>query len=434
MASSRDPVASDDDSTIKVAPKRERGDKLLGNIKLKKQPPKHNKPGNWRDGSIIDVDDKKKGTDSPSTNSIASPGPVVNILDDSARETFATGRPLEDSPDLQVCKHCKKSILKTAARLHVQACLKAKKEKQQKKKEAKEARDREKKGLPSKDVDGDGDTKMGSDDDDDEEKGPGGLKSTKKGAGKNNGDAKGKKRKADGEGEKGPKQKKKKEEPKPKAPKPKGPVDVERQCGVLKDGVPCARSLTCKSHSMGAKRAVPGRSLPYDMLLSQYQKKNQAKQQKAAIDANAPLEDEELLNGPIDSDEELLAVQSGLANWNPQPLVPPLIQYPIQYRYRDERLWEQLHNATNGFSLNICKVKGLGAQKAAPGVENSGENAGGGGGGDETMGGMGENGGGNGNGSAEAGLGISGGPVRRPSGFVLQGVPQKKQSIAATRA
>lgn len=47
---------SDDDSTIKVAPKRERGggDKLLGNIKLKKQPPKHNKPGNWRDGSIID--------------------------------------------------------------------------------------------------------------------------------------------------------------------------------------------------------------------------------------------------------------------------------------------------------------------------------------------------------------------------------------------
>ena len=62
-----------------------------------------------------------------------------------------------------------------------------------------------------------------------------------------------------------------------------GPVDVERQCGVLKDGVPCARSLTCKSHSMGAKRAVPGRTLPYDMLLSQYQKKNQAKQQSVSF-------------------------------------------------------------------------------------------------------------------------------------------------------
>ncbi len=30
---------------------------------------------------------------------------------------------------------------------------------------------------------------------------------------------------------------------------------------------------------MGAKRAVPGRSLPYDMLLAAYQKRNQAKQQ-----------------------------------------------------------------------------------------------------------------------------------------------------------
>lgn len=48
---------------------------------------------------------------------------------------------------------------------------------------------------------------------------------------------------------------------------------------LLPNGQPCARSLTCKSHSMGAKRAVAGRSLPYDMLLAAYQKKNQAKQQ-----------------------------------------------------------------------------------------------------------------------------------------------------------
>jgi hypothetical protein len=63
-----------------------------------------------------------------------------------------------------------------------------------------------------------------------------------------------------------------------------GPVDVERQCGVLlPNGMPCARSLTCKSHSMGAKRAVAGRSLPYDMLLAAYQKKNQAKQQSTCL-------------------------------------------------------------------------------------------------------------------------------------------------------
>jgi SCA7, zinc-binding domain len=61
-------------------------------------------------------------------------------------------------------------------------------------------------------------------------------------------------------------------------PKPKKQVDVEKQCGVLlPNGRPCARSLTCNRHSMGAKRAVPGRSRPYDMLLQAYQKQNQAK-------------------------------------------------------------------------------------------------------------------------------------------------------------
>jgi len=386
----------------------------------------------------------------------ASPGPVVNPLDDNARETFPTGRPLEDGPDYMICKHCKRNVLKTSIKTHLIACLKQKKEKAQRKKEQKEAREREKKEAGKEnDKDEEGDTKMEDDDDDDEaspeKKGPGGLKSAKKSAGKKVELEKGKKRKADADAEKGPKQKKKKEEPKMKAVKPKGmpsiynlsptvtteptsasphpegasdysqphlrggddllsegernllmlmeactsisksassreggasdlqpcpaprtpsphtppvrgyfttcrkrgyssssgtaitrrdfftpnphtspprgyftlshrrvysaacgtpikrrelfapnpnlptpsksqrtctkmiegPVDVERQCGVMKDGVPCARSLTCKSHSMGAKRAVPGRSLPYDMLLTAYQKKNQAKQQSA---------------------------------------------------------------------------------------------------------------------------------------------------------
>ena len=54
-----------------------------------------------------------------------------------------------------------------------------------------------------------------------------------------------------------------------KPAKPKGPVNVEIQCGVpLPQGGYCARSLTCKSHSMGSKRSVPGRSAPYDQLLA----------------------------------------------------------------------------------------------------------------------------------------------------------------------
>lgn len=55
----------------------------------------------------------------------------------------------------------------------------------------------------------------------------------------------------------------------------KGPVDFDRQCGVINDkNLPCSRSLTCKSHSMGAKRAVQGRSKPYDELLLEWNRLN----------------------------------------------------------------------------------------------------------------------------------------------------------------
>ncbi|TFK17321.1 SCA7-domain-containing protein [Coprinopsis marcescibilis] len=54
----------------------------------------------------------------------------------------------------------------------------------------------------------------------------------------------------------------------------KGPVDYDKQCGVINDkGLPCSRSLTCKSHSMGAKRSVE-RSRPYDELLLDWQRAN----------------------------------------------------------------------------------------------------------------------------------------------------------------
>ncbi|PBP27070.1 esterase [Diplocarpon rosae] len=375
-ASYRASHASDDESTIRVVPSRR--DKL---IKLKKPAPRYNRPGDWRNGSIVDggppkngMRPYKKGADIPSTSSgPVSPGPIVNPLDDAARSTFETGRPLEDNSSTLQCKHCKKGVLKIKMREHLKDCLEQKRRKAQRKKEQKELRDKEKRiAARENEKDEEGDTKMAEDEDDDDDvppdkKGPGGLKSAKKSAGKKvdvDETKKGKKRKAEGDAEKGPKQKKKKEEPKPKAPKQRGPVDVERQCGVIKDGVPCARSLTCKSHSMGAKRGVPGRSLPYDMLLAAYQKKNQAKQQ--TIDANAPLEDEEDGNGPVDSDEELAAVQLGLLNWSPQPVVPALVQIPIERQYQKQRLREQMMNATNGGTINIFKVKGYGAQKLRP--------------------------------------------------------------------
>lgn len=49
---------SEDESTIKVQPKKESKEKSSGGgggtIKLKKPVPKHNKPGNWRDGSVVE--------------------------------------------------------------------------------------------------------------------------------------------------------------------------------------------------------------------------------------------------------------------------------------------------------------------------------------------------------------------------------------------
>ncbi|CRK13586.1 hypothetical protein BN1708_010879 [Verticillium longisporum] len=236
---------------------------------------------------------------------------------------------------------------------------------------AKEALREEEAKKADEDGDGKGDDDSDGDEDVDKKGVAGASKTAKKATGKKaDGDAgKGKKRKAEGDADKGPKTKKKKEDPKPKVPKPKGPVDVERQCGVLlPNGMPCARSLTCKSHSMGAKRAVAGRSLPYDMLLAAYQKKNQAKQQKAALDAIAPIEDKDDANtGPVDSDEETAAVMSALSHWNPQPVVPQPVVNPIKRNYQLARLHEQLQMATNGGRTSIFKVVGFGAQKLPEG-------------------------------------------------------------------
>ncbi|KAG7093887.1 hypothetical protein E1B28_007526 [Marasmius oreades] len=90
-------------------------------------------------------------------------------------------------------------------------------------------------------------------------------------------DKKGKKRKASPELIDPSQPPKKKNKPTPKVTKGrlKGPVDYDKQCGVINDkNLPCSRSLTCKSHSMGAKRAVQGRSRPYDELLLDWQREH----------------------------------------------------------------------------------------------------------------------------------------------------------------
>jgi SAGA-associated factor 73 len=78
---------------------------------------------------------------------------------------------------------------------------------------------------------------------------------------------------------------------------------------------------------------------------------------EAAIDANAPLEDEDDANaGPVDSDEETAAVMNSLSRWNPRPFVEQPVLMPIKRQYQLARLREQLDNATSGGTVNIFKV------------------------------------------------------------------------------
>lgn len=300
--------------------------------------------------------------------------PILPEMDEKMAQVFPTGKPRDTPLEKVNCKHCKKPILKQSIAEHIPLCLKAKQDKARKKKEARDAANRAKEKANDKDGDKDGNG------DGDGEAAVKGQKSAKKSAGED-GPKKGKKRKVDGEDDKEPKKKKKKDEPKAKAPKPKGPVDVEKQCGViLPNGAQCARSLTCKTHSMGAKRAVPGRSLPYDMLLQAYQKKNQARQQsrllfafssfldacakwdtEAAIDANAPIQDDADANGPVDSDEEKDAAMAGISRSRPQPLVThPLI--PMKRKYHLVRMKEMLSQALGGTRGGIFSADYTGGQ------------------------------------------------------------------------
>ncbi|QIX00827.1 hypothetical protein AMS68_006344 [Peltaster fructicola] len=113
---------------------------------------------------------------------------------------------------------------------------------------------------------------------------------------------------------------------------------------------------------MGLKRAVPGRSAPYDKLLMEYQRKNQAKMQKAAMDANAPdPDDDNLPSGPIDEDEEKEAVVASLARaFGGQPLYSrPEVSLWRKYEYN--RMKGMLASALGGRSGLFGSVLGGGS-------------------------------------------------------------------------
>lgn len=144
-------------------------------------------------------------------------------------------QPLKADIGIVKCNDCDKPVLKSAMAEHADNC--------------KLIRSGGKKGAKGKSADVEDPTKKGS-----------------------------KKRKADGDDPDDPSAPtKKKAKPMTKVTKGrfKGPVDYDKQCGVINDkNLPCSRSLTCKSHSMGAKRAVQGRTRPYDELLLEWNRTN----------------------------------------------------------------------------------------------------------------------------------------------------------------
>ncbi|KAG2160364.1 hypothetical protein VTO58DRAFT_105082 [Aureobasidium pullulans] len=292
-----------------------------------KRLPKASKPGNWDSDVVGGVEKDTSG--------------VVNRVPMDVARAFATGHPMQDIPDVVRCNHCKRPVLRHKAKAHIEECIQKKQEKQRKKKEAKDARD-----AAARRAERENDNSESEEEE--------GMMASKT-AGKNDGTS-GKKRKAEDMTE-GGKKKKKKDEPKAKAPRPKAPVDVEKQCGVpLANGAQCARSLTCKSHSMGAKRAVPGRSAPYDKLLAEYQRKNQAKLQKQALEAQQPFQDDEFAHaGPIDSDEEKDQVLAAIAQSRPRPLWQ---SQPVQRRRKYEyvRIREMMSSALSGKGAGLFRT------------------------------------------------------------------------------
>ncbi|ORE06991.1 SCA7-domain-containing protein, partial [Rhizopus microsporus var. microsporus] len=101
------------------------------------------------------------------------------------------------------------------------------------------------------------------------------------------------------------------------------PLNLDRQCGVLipPTNEPCTRAITCKIHSVGAKRAVAGRSQSFNDLIAVYQKKGIGRPQDLKIVLEESREQENSQQETdIDYDEETESVYIAVKEHKPQPL------------------------------------------------------------------------------------------------------------------
>ncbi|BFZ60409.1 SAGA complex subunit Sgf73 [Saitoella coloradoensis] len=288
---------------------------------------------------------------SPMASSETAKSPITSELDSRQYKVFGS-RPLQDAADYVSCKHCGKPVMRSAVTDHLNVCLAIVPAKPVHTSPAKRAE--KKPALPPRSVADDLASDKGTPTKNEKKRKAGEMTDvTNLGASTSKKPAKTTDKQAEKERKKKEKQAKKTAVP-PK-PKEKGPVNVELQCGVpLPQGGQCARSLTCKSHSMGAKRSVPGRSAPYDILLAAYQKKNAAKQQKM-LPPPAPERDEfELSAGaqPQDSDEEVAMVMDGVGRSYARPLERRVIT-SARSRNMFFRVREGMASALGGGRMNM---------------------------------------------------------------------------------
>ncbi|KRH94680.1 Nuclear protein Ataxin-7 [Pseudoloma neurophilia] len=59
----------------------------------------------------------------------------------------------------------------------------------------------------------------------------------------------------------------------------KSGTDLNRQCCVLDDGIPCNNSILCKTHKLNEKSQIIGRLYPVNLLIQIVKKENQMKKQ-----------------------------------------------------------------------------------------------------------------------------------------------------------
>jgi len=234
--------------------------------------------------------------------------------------------PLEDEYVVVSCNNCKKPVLQSALLYHLENCKKIKKlqEDGPLKKDIQLGLFFASKPLPVIKQKKNKKRKLNEDGQP--------IEKDTKASGKDNETGKEKKKSKDNENAKKPNKKK------------KGPIDLDKQCGVMtENGTICTRSLTCKIHSVSAKRAVQGRSQDYDTLyratsrlkeMAANQLANsmakQKKDAKAAATRKALKDAAEAaanaatlaagLELPSNSDEEAEAVFNAIKYHRPNPL------------------------------------------------------------------------------------------------------------------